>query len=48
MTVRIMLLSSLSNKLIMKFNDMFFHHCFDIDNDFSSSLIQSFNVFDLQ
>jgi len=47
MTVRIALLSSLSDKLIMKFKNMFFHHCLSMSNDFSSSLIQSFDAFDL-
>ncbi len=48
MTVKIALFSSFSDKLIIKFNDMFCHHCLSMSNDFSSSLIQSFNAFDLQ
>jgi len=48
MIVRIALLSSLSDKSIMKFNDMFCHHCLSMSNDFSSLLIQSLDAFDLQ
>ncbi len=48
MTVKIALLLLLSDKLIMKFKNMFYHHYLSMRNDFNSSLIQSLNAFDLQ
>jgi len=41
-------ISSSIEQLMFFLNDMFCHCCSDMSNDFSSSLIRSFNAFDLQ